>query len=198
MPSLDNGFSSSMTVLLQTGWRVGPPGFSRLKDAKQPGKRIVKLVHNPFLQRNNGVLRYGDILGANFAAAGGDIAETDAMRFFQFADTILNVERMHFERGDMDEETRAGKLLEMTMLPQYVAHVMAQETFDALAEFLDAIDILLRHAPGTIGRVRRVWPEFPNAFLHAEVPGDIGDQVLDGRERAHRLHSHPLIEAQRI
>src|SRR5689334_16667945 len=155
MPSLDSGFSSSMSILLQTGWRFGPSRFSRLKDAKQPGKRIVKLVHNPLLQRNDGVLCDGDVLRANLAAAGGDIAIADAMRLCQLGDAILDIERMHFERSNMDEEARPGELVEMAMLAQNVAHVLAEETFDAFSEFLHAIDVLLGHAPRAVGRVGR-------------------------------------------
>src|SRR5260370_17742095 len=162
MPSLDSGFSSSMGALLQTGWRFGPPRFSRLKDTKQPGKRIVKLVHNPLLQRNDGILGNRNVLRADFTAASGDVAVTDAVRLFQLGDAVLDIERMHFERADLDEKARPGEFIELVMLAQHVAHILAQETLDALAEFLHTIDVLLRHAPGAVGRIGRARLELPD------------------------------------
>ena len=37
------------------------------------------------------------------------------------------------------------------MIAQDVADVLAQEAFDALAEFLHAVDVGLLHAPGAVG-----------------------------------------------
>jgi hypothetical protein len=37
--------------------------------------------------------------------------------------------------------------------PQHVADVLAEKALDALAEFLHAIDVRLRHPPGAVGRV---------------------------------------------
>src|SRR5260221_1967448 len=177
MPSLDSGFSSSMSVLLQTGWRVGPPRFSRLKDAKQPGKRIVKAIHNPLFQGDDSVLRNGDVLRANLAAASGDVAVTDAVRLFQLGDAVLDIERMHFERGDVHEKARPGEFIELVMLAQHVAHILAQETLDALADFLHTIDALLLHAPRAVGRIRRTRLDRSSSFLHPKVPGCISEQV---------------------
>ncbi len=43
----------------------------------------------------------------------------------------------------MHEQTRADVALLQMMIADHVAHVLAQEAFDALAELLDAIDVFL-------------------------------------------------------
>ena len=40
------------------------------------------------------------------------------------------------------------------MIAHHMADVLAKEALDALAEFLDAIDVALLHPPGAIGCVR--------------------------------------------
>ena len=62
---------------------------------------------------------------------------------------------MHLERGDADEEARAGKTVVLVVVAQHVAHVLAQEALDALAELLHAVDVGLLHAPGAVRRVGR-------------------------------------------
>ena len=51
----------------------------------------------------------------------------------------------------VDEEARADELLVLVVIAQHVADVLAQEALDALPEFLDAIDVALRHPPGAVG-----------------------------------------------
>src|SRR5712692_9077138 len=123
MPSLDSGFSSSIGALLHLGRRHGSPGFS--KHAKESGDRIVEFIHNPLLKRNDSVLGNGDLLRANFPAAGGDVAVPDAMRLFYFFDAVLDIERVRFERGDMHEKARPGEFVEMMVLAQHVAYILA-------------------------------------------------------------------------
>src|SRR5262249_39195233 len=84
------------------------------------------------------------------------------------------------------------------VIAQHVAHVLAEEALDALAELLHPIDVALCHAPGAVGRVR--WPrlEWRDLRLHAEVPRHVGDQVADARERAHGLDRHRLLERQGV
>jgi hypothetical protein len=96
-----------------------------LKQTKQSGDRIVELVHDPFLKRNNGVLGNGNVLGTDFAATGGDVAVAHAVCLLQVFNAIFGIERVHFERRDMHEESRTGELLEIMVLAQYVAHVLA-------------------------------------------------------------------------
>ena len=63
-----------------------------------------------------------------------------------------------------------------------VADVLAEEALDALAEFLHAIDVALRHAPGAVGGVGLARRELLDAGLRAEVERDVRDQILDAAE----------------
>ena len=68
---------------------------------------------------------------------------------------IRGVERVHFQGGDVDQETRADELVVHVVVAQDVANVLAQEALDALAELLHAVDVGLAHAPGAVGSVGR-------------------------------------------
>ena len=59
-----------------------------------------------------------------------------------------------------------------------------------------AVDVALRHPPGAVGCVGRARLEFLDPLLDAEVPRDVGDEILDRRKRAHRFHRHGLPEVQ--
>jgi len=59
----------------------------------------------------------------------------------------FGVQRMHLEGGDVDQKARPINLIVQLMLAQHVANILAKETFDALSKFLDAVDVLLGHAP---------------------------------------------------
>src|SRR5262245_23701424 len=84
------------------------------------------------------------------------------------------------------------------VVAQYVTHVLAEKTLDALPELLNPVHVRLRRAPGSIGRIRRARFERLDALLRPEVPGDIRDQVLDQGERPHRLDRDRLIRRQRV
>ncbi len=73
------------------------------------------------------------------------------------------------------------------MIAQHVANVLAQETLDALAKFLDPFDILLLHVPAAVGVVGFARFERLDFFLDAIIPGDVGDQIFDQRESLHRF-----------
>src|SRR5262249_59826163 len=63
----------------------------------------------------------------------------------------------------------------------------AEEALDALAEFLDAFGVHLRHPPGAVG-VRRDRLERLDRLLRREVPRHVGDQVAqvwEGRSEEH-------------
>ena len=62
---------------------------------------------------------------------------------FRSAEPVRGVERVHLERGGVDEEPRADEPLELAVIAQDVAHVLAQEALDALAELLHAVDVAL-------------------------------------------------------
>src|SRR4029450_6679753 len=84
------------------------------------------------------------------------------------------------------QEARADALIQLLLVAQHVADVLAQVAFDALAEFLNAVDVLLHHAVVAIG-VARPRLEGRNAFLLPVIPRHIGDPVLDHGEGLDRL-----------
>ena len=98
--------------------------------------------------------------------------------------------------ADVDQKTRPDKFLVLVMIAQDVADILAKKTLDALAEFLHAIDVLLRHAPGAVGRVGRARLEFLDLLFHPEIPRDIGDQILHERKGLHRLDRDRLVQRQ--
>ena len=73
---------------------------------------------------------------------------------FEFRQTVFGVERVHFQRGGVNQEARADEFVVLVMVAQNVADVLAEEAFDALAEFLHAVHVFLLHAPGAVRRSR--------------------------------------------
>jgi hypothetical protein len=78
------------------------------------------------------------------------------------------------------------------VLAKDVADVLAEKTFDALAKFLDAINIELGNLPLGVG----ARLEGGNFFVDVVVPGDVGDQILNPRKRLHGRHNDGLILGQ--
>jgi hypothetical protein len=54
--------------------------------------------------------------------------------FRNSADPIFGIERMHFERGDIDQISRPNELFMHAMIAQHVTNILAKETLDALSE----------------------------------------------------------------
>ena len=97
------------------------------------------------------------------------------MRVAQFIDPILGIQRMHLERGDVDQKARPDELIVHPMIAQHVTDILTEKTFDAFSKLLHAIDIRLLHAPGA---VRRIWWTRLKGFdslFNMKVPGNIGD-----------------------
>ena len=85
---------------------------------------------------------------------------------------------MHFEAGDADEEAGAAEFFLFVMVAKDVADVLAEEAFDAFAEFLDAVDVDLGNFP--IGVL--VGAEGGDFFVDGVVPGNVRDEILDPRK----------------
>src|SRR5438445_726986 len=85
----------------------------------------------------------------------------------------LKVHGVHFQLRGVDKVSGTDELVVQIVIAQNVAHVLAEETLDALTEFLGSVDIRLLHAPGTIGGIRLAWLEFRNLHLDPVVPGDV-------------------------
>src|ERR1700724_2398830 len=101
---------------------------------------------------------------------------------------------MHFEASYPDKKSWATKSLHFLVVAENVAHVLAQEALDALAELLHSVYIFLRHFPFCVG-ARSEWR---NLLVDAVIPGNVGDKILDHRERLHRLHRDGLVQGESI
>ena len=72
----------------------------------------------------------------------------------QLLHPVRHVERMHLQRGGVDQEPRPDEFLVQLVVAQHVADVLAEEALDALPELLHPVDVRLGHPPGAVGRVR--------------------------------------------
>src|SRR5947207_10935070 len=88
-----------------------------------------------------------NLLGTNFRAALRNVAVPQAKLILEQARAVESVQRMHFEAGHSNEESRAGELFLLVVLAKNVANVLAEKAFDALAKLLNPVDIELRDFP---------------------------------------------------
>src|ERR1700712_4644268 len=110
------------------------------------GERIVLPVDHAFLQRNDGVVGDLDVLWTDLTAAFGDVAQAEAVLLLGRDLSVCVVQRVHVQLRDPNEEAWPGVgLLVVLVVADDVADVLAQEAFDALAEFLTAFHIDLGH-----------------------------------------------------
>ena len=100
----------------------------------------------------------------------------------QFRQAVFGVQRVHLQRGGINQKARADEFFVLVMVAQYMADILAEKTFDALAEFLHAVNVLLRHAPGAVRRVRLARIEFLDLLFDPEIPRNIRRQIADARK----------------
>src|ERR1700735_564702 len=154
---------------------------------------IVKFVDNTLLQRNDRIIRNVNLLGAHFRTALGDVAQTEAEVLLEHARAGFRIARMHFEPRDPDEEPRSPEMLHFLVLAEHVAHILAQEAFNAFPKFLHPVHIYLVHFPlAGAGLERR------NCLVDAVIPGNVSDQVFDHRKRFHGLNRDGLVQGKRV
>src|SRR3989442_12179495 len=103
---------------------------------------------------------------------------------------------MHLQRGGIDKISRTDEFVVKVVLPQDLADILAKETLDALSEFLDPVDILLRDASCPVGGIGRPGVELLDLPLHTEIPRDVRHQILDERKCPHRLYGRGLLERE--
>src|ERR1019366_1827738 len=108
--------------------------------ARDPADRVEEVVGHALLEGNDAVVRDANALRTHLAAALRDVAIPDLELVFQELAAVEGVERMHVERRQLDQETRAGEVL-FAVVADDVTHVLAQEALDALPELLDAVDV---------------------------------------------------------
>ena len=73
-----------------------------------------------------------------------DVAVTDAIRGLQIAEPIGGIQRGISRALHRRNRGPLNLVMEM-VVPEDVAHILAQVALDALAEFLDPIDLALLH-----------------------------------------------------
>src|ERR1700760_24418 len=137
----------------EIGFSVNMRSSSHSDDVKELLQGIEKSVYQPFLERNDCVLGNRDGLRTYLTAARGDIAIADVVLLSQVAHAVLNIERMHFKRGHMNQQARADEFLMFVVLAQNVTYVLTEKTLDALAKFLHPFYVCLLHAPCSIRQV---------------------------------------------
>jgi hypothetical protein len=169
-------------------------GSGAAEFAEEHGDGVVEFVHDALFHGDDGVVRDVDFLGANFGAALGDVAQPDAEFLAGHGRAVDAIQRVHVQRGGANEKARAAEFVVEMMLAEDVANVLAKKTFDALAEFLDAVHVALLHFPFDAG----ARSERRNFRVHFVIPADIGDEILDERERFHRVDDDWLVERERI
>src|SRR5712675_1962512 len=81
-----------------------------------PNQRIVKFVHHPLLQRNNGVIRNVNIFRADLRATFRDVAKPDAQLILQQLRPRNAIHRMHFQSRHAHKKSRSAKLLVLVMV----------------------------------------------------------------------------------
>jgi hypothetical protein len=101
---------------------------------------------------------------------------------------------MHFEASGSNEKARAAETLVFGVIAEDVADILAEETLDTFAEFLNAIDVALVHFPFNAG----LGLKGRNLLVDFVIPGNVGDQILDKRKRFQGRDGNWLIERQRI
>src|SRR2546423_13086633 len=100
-------------------------------------------IHYMLFKRKYGYFRNRNRFRADFGATLGDVAVADAAALTQIGAAIHLVERVHLVDGGAREHVRAAELVVVLVRAQDVAHGLAQEAFDALAEFLPRLDFVL-------------------------------------------------------
>ncbi len=117
---------------------------------------------------------------------------------FNSSSAVLGIERVHLQRGGINQKARADKLVVLFVIAQHVANILAEKAFDAFAKFLHAVDVLLLHAPGAVFGVGRARLEFLDAFFDLVIPGNIGHQIAHRRKGSHRLDRDRLVHRQSV
>src|SRR3989304_2532223 len=166
--------------------------------AQEPDDGIVVLGDDALLERDDGVVRDVDMLGADLGAALRDVEEPQARLAPGQLLAVVGVQRVHLQLRQPHEEARAReRRLVVLVVADDVADVLAQEALDALAELLAALDILLEHAPRAVGLLGP-GPEGGNRLRLLVVEGDVRRQVPDEREGLHGRDGDGLTGRERV
>ena len=146
------------TVVLFTSSSDGAgDGSSTLAPSYEPDERlerVVEAVDHAFLEGDDRVIRDRDVLGAHFRTALGDVAVTDPPGLLEELAPVLDIDGIEAVSGGPHEVGGADELLVLSVRAQDVAHVLAEEAFDALPHLLRPFDLELLHPPAVFGVAR--------------------------------------------
>lgn len=95
-PSDGFQISRSAGTIFRRGCTLISRSLFWLEHPEESRHRIIKLIDDAFLHRDNCVVGDADVFRANFRAALGDVAIADAVVVLQIRDAIFGIERMHF------------------------------------------------------------------------------------------------------
>src|SRR5574337_610458 len=172
--------------------------------AEQPEERVVAIVHDALLQRDDGVVGDPDLLGADLGTALGNVAVANSGFRPHHLRARVGVQRVHLQRRKSNKEAWPGEVrLVLFVVADDVTHILTEKALDALMELLDVVDVRLHHPVGTI-RIRWARPEGRYRLGDLVVKGEITHQVPDdrkglhggdgnrftGRKQAHLGHAH--------
>ena len=90
----------------------------------EDGEGIVKAVDNSFFQGNDAIVGDVDMLGADFGAAFGDVAHAGSKFIFDFLNTVLCVQGVHFKGCEADHKPRADEFVFAVVVAQHMADVL--------------------------------------------------------------------------
>src|SRR6185437_7859123 len=162
----------------------------------EPHHRVVLAADHSLLEWYQRVVGDVDVLRADLGAALGDVAHAEAEIVLRDLAPVSGVSWVHLELGDPHQEARPGVCGHVLLVvTDHVAHVLAQEALDALAELLRPRDVHLLHAElaEPDRRIRRERRDLPRLLV---IKRDVGDQVTDDREGPHRRHRDRVIRLE--
>src|SRR5215471_3296723 len=119
--------------------------FLASHEPPDPGNGVVKGTSHALFQRDDGIVDDMDVFGTDLGTALRDVTQADAKGVLELTQAVGRIERMHRQGSNAHHEARASKVV-APMVAQHMTDVLAQEAFNALVEFLQAIDIILLHA----------------------------------------------------
>src|SRR5215210_206611 len=165
---------------------LSPPDLTH-----QPFSGVIVFVGDALLQGDDGVVGDVDVDRADLGAALGDVAVAYAVVFFEVAEPVGFVHRVHLQPLVPNEEPGAGERGVLVVRPQDVADILAHKALDAPLRLVEALDVLLVHREGRL----LAGLEGLDALGHFVVPGDVGDQVLYDGEGPHGadVYLSPLV-----
>ena len=114
----------------------------------QPTYRVIFHIDYALLHWDDRVISDLDVLRADLGTTLGDVAHSKTMLFLRLLLSVTeSIQWMHIKfRYSNKESWTSKRLLVLFMVANNMAGVLAEETLDALSEFLAPFDIHLLHS----------------------------------------------------